>query len=178
MEFISTNLPGLRLIKPLILNDERGEFVKTFQHKVFREHHLEFAIQEEFFSSSSAGVLRGMHFQVPPAAHAKLVYCITGSVLDVVLDLRKESPTFGHVHARELNSANREMLFIPLGFAHGFLALQDQSTLVYLTSAAHSPTHDTGVRWDSIDFAWPIKSPLVSTRDGGFPAFADFSSPF
>ena len=178
MELVPTELPGLQLIRPPIFRDGRGSFVKTFHRDLFRERGLDFEPREEFFSTSAKGVLRGMHFQLPPAAHAKLVYCIAGSVLDVVLDLRKNSPSFGRSCARELSAANREMFFIPAGFAHGFLALADGATMVYQTSSVHSPAHDAGVRWDSFGFDWPVTNPVLSARDTKFPAFCDFASPF
>ena len=178
MELIPTDLPGLNLIRPKIFQDTRGTFVKTFHRDVFCRLGLDFEPREEFFSTSARNVLRGMHFQLPPAAHAKLVYCITGRVLDVVLDLRKSAPTFGRSVARELNAKSREMFFIPVGFAHGFLALEDGATMVYLTSTVHSPAHDAGVRWDSFGFDWPVKNPVMSERDQKFPALRDFNSPF
>jgi len=178
MEVIPTELPGLYIIRPRIFADARGSLVKTFHAGRFCELGLNFEPREEFFSTSSKNVLRGMHFQLPPAAHTKLVYCITGRVLDVVLDLREDFPTFGRSHARELNTAGHEIFFIPAGFAHGFLALEDNATMVYQTSTVHSPAHDAGVRWDSFGFDWPVKSPIVSERDKKFPALRDFSSPF
>src|ERR1035437_5150615 len=107
MEIVTTELPGLQIIRPRIFRDARGSFVKTFHAGQFRELSLDFEPREEFFSTSAKNVMRGMHFQLPPAAHAKLVYCIVGSVLDVVLDLRKNSPTFGRrseEHTSELQS--------------------------------------------------------------------------
>ncbi len=178
MELIPTELPGLQIIRPRIFQDARGSFVKTYHRDVFRELGLNFEPREEFFSTSAKNVLRGMHFQLPPTAHAKLVYCITGRVLDVVLDLRKDSPTFGRSYGRELSAVNREMFFIPSGFAHGFLALEDNATMVYQTSTVHSPTHDAGVRWDSFDFDWPVKNPVLSDRDQKFPPLREFNSPF
>jgi dTDP-4-dehydrorhamnose 3,5-epimerase len=178
MEFIPTELPGLCLIRPRLFQDARGSFVKTYHRDAFREAGLDFAPREEFFSTSAKNVLRGMHFQLPPAAHAKLVYCVTGSALDVVLDLRKNSPTFGRFQARELNAASREMFFIPVGCAHGFLALEDDTTMVYQTSTVHSPAHDAGVRWNSFGFGWPAKHPVLSERDQKFSAFNEFKSPF
>jgi len=178
MEVINTELPGLKIIRPKIFQDARGSFVKTFHQDLFREHGMNFECREEFFSTSAKDVVRGMHFQLPPAAHAKLVYCITGRVLDVVLDLRKGSPTYGKSYARELNASNREIFFIPIGMAHGFLALENDTTMVYQTSTPHAPTHDAGIRWDSIHFDWPVKSPILSERDKKFPALADFQSPF
>lgn len=178
MELVPTELPGLNIIRPKIFQDARGTFVKTFHRDVFRQLGLDFEPREEFFSTSVRGVLRGMHFQLPPAAHAKLVYCIAGRVLDVVLDLRKSSPTFGRSVARELSAANREMFFIPVGFAHGFLALEDGATMVYQTSTVHAPAHDAGIRWDGFGFDWPVKNPVMSERDQKFPALREFVSPF
>lgn len=178
MELVPTELPGLQIIRPKIFQDARGSFVKTFHAGQFRELGLDFQPREEFFSTSAKNVLRGMHFQLPPAAHAKLVYCIAGRVLDVVLDLRKSSPTFGKTCARELNAANREMFFIPVGFAHGFLALEDNATMIYQTSTVHSPAHDAGIVWNSFGFDWPVKNPVLSERDQKFPALREFNSPF
>jgi dTDP-4-dehydrorhamnose 3,5-epimerase len=121
--------------------------------------------------------LRGMHFQLPPAAHDKLVYCPVGKVLDVVLDLRSSAKR-GRFISRELNASNREMLFIPRGCAHGFVALEDESMMVYQTSTVHSPAHDAGVLWNSFGFAWPVANPILSERDQKFPALRDFKSPF
>lgn len=135
-------------------------------------------VREEFFSTSSKDVLRGMHFQTPPHAHQKLIYCITGRVLDVLLDLRRSSPTYGQSIALELSAANRHVLFVPVGFAHGFLSLEDHSCLVYKTDAVHAPQHDAGIRWDSFGFDWPADSPLISGRDLTHPEFSEFRSPF
>lgn len=178
MEITATELPGLRLIRPRIFQDARGSFVKTFHADSFREHGIAFEPREEFFSTSAKGVIRGMHLQLPPAAHAKLVYCLTGRILDIVLDLRKGSPTFGRSCAHELDAVRRHLLFIPAGFAHGFLALEDGTTTVYQTSTVHSPTHDAGVRWDGFGFVWPVKNPILSERDKNLPALAEFQSPF
>lgn len=178
MEIVATELPGLKLIRPKIFQDARGSFVKTFHRDLFRGQGMDFEPREEFFSTSAKNVVRGMHFQLPPAAHAKLVYCIAGRVLDVVLDLRKNSPVFGRSCARELNAATREMFFIPIGLAHGFLALEDDATMVYQTSTVHSPAHDAGIRWDSFGFDWPVDHPILSERDRRFPALREFNSPF
>jgi dTDP-4-dehydrorhamnose 3,5-epimerase len=178
IERIETHLSGLLVLRPRQFQDHRGSFVKTFHAGLFAELGLRFQPQEEFFSTSAKGVLRGMHFQLPPAAHAKLVYCVTGGVLDVAVDLRRAAPTYGQFYARELSATNREMLFLPAGFAHGFLALEAGSTMVYLTSTVHSPAHDSGVRWDSFKFQWPVEHPILSERDQRFPSLAEFQSPF
>lgn len=173
-----TGFAGLFVLRPNVFTDARGSFVKTYHHALFRELGIEFEPKEEFFSVSARGVLRGMHFQVPPQAHRKLVYCVAGRVLDVVLDLRADSPTYGQSFARELSAANRELLFIPIGCAHGFQAREDHSVMVYQTSTVHSPAHDTGIRWNSFGFDWPEPQPRLSERDQTFPAWADFKSPF
>ena len=174
-----TPLAGLISLEPRIFTDHRGTFVKTFHDSAFRALGLPFEAREEFFSTSHKNVVRGMHFQVPPADHAKLVYCITGAVLDVVLDLRRNSPTFGQAHAEELSEANRRSLYIPTGFAHGFLALTEGALMVYKTSTVHDPACDRGIHWQSFGFAWPVgPEAALSKRDNEFPALADFNSPF
>src|SRR5437588_1377343 len=178
MEIVATELPGLKLIRPKIFQDARGSFVKTFHADFFREQGMEFQPREEFYSTSAKGVLRGMHFQLPPAAHAKLVYCLGGRVLDVVLDMRRNSPAFGRTFSCELDTIRRELLFIPAGFAHGFLALEDNSLMVYKTDVVHTPASDSGISWNSFGFQWPVASPVLSDRDSRFVAWRDFSSPF
>ncbi len=180
MQLISEPLPGVKILRPFVFEDARGNFVKPFHEDQLAKHGIEMTVREEFFSTSAAGVLRGMHFQVPPHAHQKLVYCITGKVLDVLLDLRKDSPTFGKSIGFELSAANRHLVHIPVGFAHGFLSLEDNSCLVYKTDAVHAPDHDAGILWNSFGFDWPIDdiTPTISTRDLAHPRFVDFASPF
>lgn len=175
-----TALDGLICLETKGFADHRGTFVKTFQAAAFAELGMAFTPREEFYSTSHRHVVRGMHFQAPPAAHDKLVYCASGSVLDVVLDIRRSSPTYGRVCALELSATNRLSLFIPQGFAHGFLALTDGALMVYKTSTVHDPAADQGIRWNSLGFAWPLgeTAPLLSKRDQEFPALADFNSPF
>jgi len=176
---LETGFHGLILLQPRLFADRRGAFVKTFQVENLRELGIEFTLREEFYSTSVKGVLRGMHFQVPPAAHAKLVYCARGRALDVVLDMRRTSPQFGKVFGRELSPENRELLFIPIGFAHGFLSLEDSSLMVYKTDRVHAPEQDKGIAWDSFGFKWPLdQQPIMSDRDRQFPRWPDFQSPF
>lgn len=177
-ELIQEPLPGLKLLKPRIFSDPRGAFVKTYHEGLYHDLAIDFALREEFFSISSKNVLRGMHFQTPPHAHNKLVYCVAGSVLDVVVDLRKDQPTFGQSASFELSAANRHLLYIPVGFAHGFLANSDDACMVYKTDAVYAPENDTGIRWDSFGFQWPVESPIISDRDQAFEACAAFESPF
>ena len=119
-----------------------------------------------------------MHFQLPPHDHAKLVFCLSGRVLDVNLDLRRASPSYGQAYATELDGRIAGGVYIPRGFAHGFLALEGNATLHYLVETAHAPSHDTGLHWDSFGFAWPIRAPLLSSRDAALPGWADFETPF
>lgn len=178
IDVVDTPLPGVRVLAPRVWQDERGEFVKVFQAELFAGLGIQFAPVEEFFSSSRRNVIRGMHFQRPPFDHDKLVYCIEGSVLDVVLDLRRGSPDFGKAKSVELSGENRKVLFVPRGVAHGFLATEDSCVMVYLTSTVHSPSHDSGVRWDSFGFDWGTDRPIVSERDASLPPLSLDDSPF
>ena len=172
------NSPAPILIQPKAHLDHRGSFVKTWHPDLLAAHGVAMNFAEEFYSVSPRGVLRGMHFQAPPQAHDKLVYCVTGRILDVVLDLRKDQPTYGQSWSWELSEKNACLLFIPAGFAHGFLALGERNAVIYKTSTVHSPAHDRGVRWDSFGFSWPETTPVISDRDKGLPAFREFQSPF
>lgn len=178
MNLISEPLPGVKVLEPFIHRDPRGDFVKPFHEGQLAEHGIKLSIKEEFFSTSAKGVLRGMHFQRPPHAHQKLIYCIAGSVLDVVLDLRVGSRTYGQSRGVVLSAENHHQIFIPAGFAHGFLSLEAHSCLVYKTDAVHSPSHDAGILWNSFGFAWPANSPQLSPRDQDFPHLNEFASPF
>ena len=178
LKLLPAELAGVFVLQPKIFTDQRGTFVKTYHADIFREAGLDFTPREEFFSISHKNVVRGMHFQSPPAAQDKLVYCPVGKVLDVVMDLRPGSRTFGGTFARELSAENREMLYIPVGCAHGFLSLAEDTIMVYQTSTVHSPTQDAGILWNSIGFDWPVKNPILSARDQAFPTLNQFQSPF
>lgn len=178
MEIVATELPGLLLIRPRVFQDERGLFIKTFHLPTFQAAGIDFEPKEEFFSVSARNVIRGMHFQLPPHAQARLVYCSQGRVLDVVLDLRRKSPAFGRIYSRELSATNHEMFFIPEGFAHGFLALEDQTIVNYVASRPYSQPHDGGIAANTIGFSWPVENPILSARDKQFGALAEFQSPY
>ena len=161
-----------------MFSDQRGAFIKTYHEEAWHEAGINFTMKEEYYSTSRQGVLRGMHFQSPPEDHAKMVFCPRGRVLDVLLDLRRNSPTYGQSASMELSAENRMILIIPTGIAHGFLSKEDQSIMVYKTSSMHSHTHDAGIRWDSFGFGWGQDISVISERDAAFPALADFSTPF
>jgi dTDP-4-dehydrorhamnose 3,5-epimerase len=177
LKILSEPFQGTHLLQPNVFADNRGDFIKTYNRDLFLSLGFDFEIAEEFYSASHSKVLRGMHFQLPPYEHEKLVYCIKGRVLDVLVDLRKDSPTFLQVANAELSAQNHFQFYIPKGIAHGFLALED-SVMVYKTSTVHTPSQDAGIRWDSIGFEWGIDRPIISLRDAALPAVSSFSSPF
>lgn len=173
-----TGLPGCRELSPPASKDARGAFVKTFHAPAYAALGLNASWAEEYYSVSKKGVLRGLHFQVPPADHAKLVYCTSGAVLDAVLDLRRGSPTYGQHRLIRLSSRKRNQLYIPQGLAHGFYVTSSSATMVYKTSTVYAPDRDAGIRWDTAGIAWPDPAPLLSERDRNFPSLADFRTPF
>ena len=178
MKLISEPLPGVKLLMPFVHKDPRGNFVKPFHEGQLADLGISLTVREEFFSSSQKGVVRGMHFQIPPHAHAKLIYCIRGSVLDVILDIRQGSPTYGKATGVNLTAENHHIVYIPQGFAHGFASLEDDSCLVYKTDAVHVSSSDSGVLWDSFGFEWPFDNPVLSERDCTFQPLVSFKSPF
>ena len=178
MKIVGEPLVGVKVIAPLCSADKRGRFVKTYHRAIFAELGIKFDFAEEFYSVSRAGVIRGMHFQLPPHAHDKVIYCVKGGVLDVLLDLRTDSPTYGQSVAVDLSGENCSIVFIPIGIAHGFLCKSDEAILVYKTSAVYVPSHDTGIRWDSFGFNWAVEAPVISERDAKLSTLASFSSPF
>ena len=178
MDIESTEIPGCFVFQTKVLSDPRGSFVKTFHAPRYAELGLRTDWREEFFSVSAAGVVRGMHFQTPPADHAKMVFCLMGDVLDVVVDLRRGSPAYGRPLSFHLSAENGRGLYLPTGCAHGFASLARHSGMYYKVTSTHSPEHDIGIAWNSIGFDWPIAAPELSDRDRRHPALADFDSPF
>ena len=171
-------IPGLHQLTPRIAGDLRGRFVKIMHAEFFATHGLRTDFREQYYSVSTDGVLRGFHFQVPPAEHAKLVTCIAGGVMDVIVDLRRGSPQYGQHEIFDLSEENGRILYIPVGCAHGFLTKSASATLFYDVTSLYAPDCDRGIRWDSIGVAWPINHPIISPRDAGLAGFAEFDSPF
>lgn len=176
--FRELNIPGVFEVEMFHASDARGEFVKSYHKRTLEERGLVGDFQESFYSSNKRGVIRGMHFQRPPFAHAKLVYCTSGRLLDVILDIRMESPTYGQCATVELSGSNHRAAYLPEGVAHGFCVLEDNTTMVYLTSTIHTPSADDGVRFDSFNFEWPIQNAIISPRDLQFKTLAEIESPF
>lgn len=170
-------LPDTWLCQLKRLDDVRGHFVKTYGRTSLRSSEFNFDCAEEFYSVSHKNVLRGMHFQLPPHDHVKLVYCAAGAVKDVLLDLRR-GPGYGKVAAVELREESPALLVIPRGVAHGFLSLRDGSLMVYKTSTEHAPSHDAGIRWNSFGFDWGVGETIISDRDSRHVGLNDFESPF
>jgi dTDP-4-dehydrorhamnose 3,5-epimerase len=165
-------------IIPKIFKDDRGSFVKTYHESIFLENGIEFITKEEFYSTSKKNVFRGLHFQSPPAAHNKLVYCAKGEVTDFLVDLRKNSPTYGKSLSIFLSEDNGRILYIPIGIAHGFLSISDDSLMVYKTDHVYCPEEDSGILWSSCDLALSSKELIISERDQKFESIHDFRSPF
>ncbi|MDP3858302.1 MAG: dTDP-4-dehydrorhamnose 3,5-epimerase [Stagnimonas sp.] len=178
MEMNELAVAGCFVVVPRLFRDARGRFVKPVVSSVLRAKGLRSDFVEQYYSTSAKGVIRGMHFQLPPHDHAKLVYCAAGAVQDVLLDLRVGSPTFGRYCTLTLSDENAHAVYIPSGVAHGFVGLQEPGLLVYNVTSEYAPTHDSGVRWDSFGFDWPVGQPVMSDRDRAFPTLAEFESPF
>ena len=172
------SFPGCFQILPEILKDKRGEFVKPFVKSEYESLNLKTEFAEAFYSRSRRGVLRGMHFQIPPYDYYKLVSCMHGSIVDVIVDLRVGSPFYKKCEILELDSTDGIVLYLPPGIAHGFLALSEMATVTYSVTSPYAKMHDGGIRWDSLSIDWGIKHPIVSERDASFPTLADFISPF
>lgn len=169
---------GLHIIELPFSADMRGGFIKTYHHTLFEEADLAFDLKESYYSISHKNVIRGMHFQLPPHDHAKIVTCITGSILDVVVDLRKDQPSYGKFYAIHLDSQNPKALYIPKGFAHGFKALESNTITQYMVSTVYEPTSDQGIHYDSFGMFWGPDAPIASARDEQFVPLEQFNSPF
>jgi dTDP-4-dehydrorhamnose 3,5-epimerase len=174
----AASIAGVRLIKPGAKTDRRGRFVKVVQRDVFARHGIPTDFAEQYFSVSGRNVLRGLHFQTPPHHHDKLVTCVDGLVFDVVVDLRKSSPSYRAHESFELDGRNGDSVFVPAGCAHGFYVRSSSATVLYNVTSLYAESHDHGIRWDSVGAAWPSADPLVSERDAAFPTLAQFDTPF
>ena len=171
MKFIETKLKGAFIIEPERLEDERGFFARTFCQKEFEKHGLNPRVAQCNVSfNKKKGTLRGMHFQVPPHEEAKLIACIRGAIYDVIIDLRVNSPTHRQWLAVELSDQNKQMIYVPETFAHGFQTLEDNTEVFYQMSDFYHPECARGIRWNDteIGIKWPITNPFTSMRDSNF----------
>lgn len=174
------DIPGLILIIPQVFNDLRGYFLESFNNNWLHELDLDIQFVQDNESCSSNGVVRGLHFQKPPFAQGKLVRVISGKVLDVAVDIRKGSPTFGKHVAVELSADNKHIFYIPPGFAHGFVAMEDNSIVQYKCSNYYNPAAESTLLWNdtSLHIDWKVKNPIVSDKDKKGVSFSAFVSPF
>lgn len=178
MRFIQTPIEGLMVFEPTLFTDERGKFVKTYNDDFFRAHGLDITIKESYYSLSAKDVIRGMHFQTPPHDHIKIVYVPNGKIIDVVLDIRKGSPSYGTFFDIELSSENGKILIIPKGLAHGFKSIEDNTNVTYMQTSCYAPENDFGIHYNSFGYDWRVSEPKLSERDASFVFLDSFESPF
>jgi dTDP-4-dehydrorhamnose 3,5-epimerase len=178
LKFIPQSIPDVVLIEPTVHGDNRGYFLETFRQDLFEEAiggKINFIQDNE--SKSAKGVLRGLHYQLPPYTQAKLVRVIKGSVLDVAIDIRRSSPTFGQYVSVELTAENKHQLFVPHGFAHGFVVLSDNATFAYKVDNYYAPEHDKGIAFDdkdlAIDWQLPLEALQLSDKDKTHPTLVN-----
>ena len=182
MKFIKTTILDVHIIEPSVFGDDRGYFLESFNLEKFEENIFPVKFVQDNESKSSRGVLRGLHFQKPPFSQAKLVRCIEGRVMDVAVDIRKGSPTYGKHMAIELTGENKRQLFVPRGFAHGFSVLSDSAVFAYKVDNIYAPESDWGIRYDdkelNIDWGLNKEEVQLSVKDKNLTFFKDFETPF
>ena len=174
-EFSRLEIPDVILVKPKVFEDERGYFMETYKKTDFEKAGITANFVQDNQSFSKQGVLRGLHFQREPYAQAKLVRVVKGVIFDVAVDIRKSSPTFGKWVAAILSEHNKWQLYIPRGFAHGFLVLSDFAVVMYKVDNVYSPEHDAGIIWNDpdINIPWPVDKPVISKKDGELPTLRE-----
>lgn len=182
MQIKKCHIQGLYVLEPRVFGDSRGYFFEAFNQAVFMEQGLDYSWVQDNQSSSSKGVIRGLHFQAPPHAQTKLVRVIRGAILDVAVDIRSGSPTYGQHFAVELSAHNKLQLLIPAGFAHGFSVLSDVAEVMYKCDHLYNKSSEGGIRFDDpalgIDWKVPPAQAIVSEKDALLPSLADFTTPF
>lgn len=178
MEINKTSFEGLLVLQTVNYRDNRGGFQKLFNLDFFKENGLDCNFKEFYYSVNNKDVVRGMHFQLPPFEHTKLVYVSKGHIRDVVVDIRKMSATYGQCFSIELDDQKGQYLYIPKGFAHGFVSLEEGSIVNYAQTSCYSREHDCGVDAMSIGFDWGVTEPIRSGRDLTFDTLKEFNSPF
>ncbi|RKY02938.1 MAG: dTDP-4-dehydrorhamnose 3,5-epimerase [Spirochaetes bacterium] len=172
--FKKLEIPGPVLIEPKVFSDDRGIFMETYKHPDFAEFGIkEIFTQDNYSKSIKKGVLRGLHYQIPPFAQAKIIWVISGEIFDVIVDIRVGSPYYGKWIGINLSSENRKMLYIPCGFAHGFCTLSEVTEVVYKCTNVYSPQHERGIIWNDplLKINWPVKHPILSKKDSTHPTF-------
>ena len=182
MKFSKASILGIVVIEPTVLSDKRGYFLESFNKNQFEKVIGKVSFVQDNESRSSKGVLRGLHYQKPPFAQAKLVRCIEGEILDIAVDIRKDSPTYGLYHSAVLTGENKKQLFVPRGFAHGFVVLSDSAVFAYKVDNTYAPDYEAGIKWNDKELGveWGVKESeiFISDKDEQLPLFSKFISPF
>lgn len=178
MKFNKTKIDGVYIIDCFDSNDNRGSFTKIFNADEFKRMNLCFEYKELFYTTSNKGVIRAMHFNVPPITQIKLVSCIEGHVIDVILDLRKSSKTYLKYIEIDLNARNKKAIYIPVGCAHGYKSLENGSKVIYYSSCSFSKDCDSGIFYNSFGYNWKINNPIISDRDKNLIFLEKFNNPF
>jgi dTDP-4-dehydrorhamnose 3,5-epimerase len=180
MKLIATRFEGVQIIEPQVFRDRRGWFVESWNRRAFAGAGIDVDFVQDNHSRSERNVLRGLHFQAPPQAQAKLVRCVSGKVWDVVVDIRRGSPTYGQWEGIELDAGAPRLLFVPVGFAHGFCVLSEAAEIQYKCSTYYAPGLSFGVRWNdpALGVAWPVSAPLLSDQDSRHPCLAELPAYF
>lgn len=176
MKVFETKLQGAKIIEPSVHGDKRGFFMESYNEQVAKQNGIPYLfLQDNHSLSVEAGVLRGLHYQLNPKAQAKLIRVIAGAIYDVIVDIRKGSPTFGQWQGFIISSENKKQLLVPPGFAHGFCTLVKNSEVLYKVDAFYSADHDRGIAWNdpTLDIDWPISNPITSDKDSRQPLLSD-----
>jgi dTDP-4-dehydrorhamnose 3,5-epimerase len=173
-------LPGVVVVSPTLHDDSRGTFFEMYKRSEYREFGIDRDFVQDNFSHSVANVVRGLHFQFPPAAQAKLVSVVQGRILDAIVDIRRGSPGYGKWFSVELSEQNRKSLFVPEGYAHGFCVLSEEADVMYKCSAEFDPATEGGICWNDPDvgIAWPVEKPVISVRDAALPTLSNLVNNF
>lgn len=176
MEITQTNLDGVLILEPKIIEDQRGFFMESYRKDLFLNLGIDYDfVQDNHSLSKTEGVIRGLHYQLNPKAQAKLVRVVAGSIFDVVVDIRSASSTFGQWYGVKLSSENKRQLLVPMGYAHGFCTLEPNTEVLYKVDEYYSPEHDRGILWSdpAIGIDWPISKPILSDKDQKHPLLQD-----
>jgi dTDP-4-dehydrorhamnose 3,5-epimerase len=179
-EFQRMEIPDVILVRPKVFGDDRGFFMETYKASEFKENGIDYDFVQDNHSRSQKGVLRGLHYQLKPMEQGKLVRCVRGRIWDVAVDIRKGSPWYGRWVAVELSEENKLMLWVPPGFAHGFVALEDNTEVIYKVTNEYAPELGRGILWNDPDLGieWPIKKPILSEKDKNQPLFKEAENNF
>mgnify|MGYP001169986503 CR=1 FL=1 len=181
MEIFETKLPGVKLIEPVVFEDSRGFFMESYNFRKFGELGISVTfVQDNHSLSKDKGVLRGLHYQLNPMAQTKLVRVTAGAIYDVVVDIRRGSPTYGQWESFVLSAENKLQLFVPRGFAHGFCTLEPNTEVLYKVDNYYSPEHDRGIAWNdpALGIPWPVEHPILSEKDARHPRLAEAENNF